>query len=189
MAPFDYIAFLISIVLALGITRILTGIGRILQLRKSVRVYWVHLLWSANVFLWILLNWWILYRWQLYQGWTFFLLLFILTSPLVAYLLSVILIPDPLEAGTDFKQHFYANRRWFFLLAALLPPLDAIDTLLKGWAHFVDQGLIYVFTLTTIFILCIIAAFTRRERYHAGFAIFFLVYILAFISINLSTIA
>ncbi len=62
MAPFEYIALLASIVIALGITRILTGFGKVLQLRGEIRFYWVHALWSGNVFLWLLLNWWILYR-------------------------------------------------------------------------------------------------------------------------------
>jgi hypothetical protein len=186
--PFEYIAVLTSIVLALGITRILTGVGRMLQMRGRIRLYWVQLLWSANVFLWILLNWWILYRWHTYQNWTFFLLLFILASPIVAFLLSVLLVPDPLEEGTDLKMHYYANHRWFFILAALLPLLDAVDTALKGKQHFLDQGPIYVFTLTIIFVLCVTAAITKRNRFHAAFSIFFLVYILTFISINLSAL-
>jgi hypothetical protein len=160
-----------------------------LQMRGKIRLYWVHLLWSVNVFLWILLDWWILYRWSAFQGWTFFLLLFILASPIIAFLLSVLLVPDPLEEGVDLKKHYYANHRWFFILAALLPPLDAVDTALKGREHFIAQGPVYVFTISIIFILCVIAALTRRERYHAAFSIFFLIYILAFISVNLLTIA
>jgi hypothetical protein len=44
MDPFSYLSVLTSIVLALGITRILTGLGRLLQKRGRVRVYWVHLM-------------------------------------------------------------------------------------------------------------------------------------------------
>src|SRR3990172_8941664 len=36
MTPFQYVAPLTSIVIALGITRILTGLGRIVQMRGSV---------------------------------------------------------------------------------------------------------------------------------------------------------
>lgn len=38
MSPFDYISLLTSIVLALGITRILTGVGKMVQLRGSIRI-------------------------------------------------------------------------------------------------------------------------------------------------------
>lgn len=185
MAPFDYISLLTSIVLALGITRVLTGLGRLLQSRGRLSAYWVHAVWGMNVLLWLLLDWWILYRWHNQAQWTFFLFLFVLVSPVIAFLLSVLLFPEPVEDGLDFKAHFYANRRWFFGLAALLPPLDAVDTLLKGLAHFQAQGPLYVFTLLITFVLSIVGASTRRERFHSFYAVFFLGYILAFIGINL----
>jgi hypothetical protein len=45
---------------------------------------------------------------------------------------------------------------------------------------------LYVVTIALIFILCVTAAITKRERFHAAFAIFVCVYILLFIAINLS---
>ncbi len=185
MTAFAYLSVLTSIVLALGLTRVLTGLGRLLQTRGHLRLYWVQLVWSLNLLLYLTLNWWILFRWQGQSEWTFFLFLFILLSPTVTFLMSVLLFPDPLEDGADLRQHFFSNHRWFFILAALLPPIDALDTLLKGWQHFVAQGWLYPVTLLLIFALCVIAALTRRVRYHAAFALFFLVYLLLFISINL----
>jgi hypothetical protein len=185
MGPFEYIALLASIVIALGITRIFTGIGRILQLRKEVKIYWVHILWVGNVFLWLLLNWWILYRWRTFEIWTFYLFIFILISPIIAFLLSVLLLPEPLEGGMNLKRYFYDNSRWFFSLAAILPLLDVIDTRLKGWEHFVAQGPIYLITIALIFLLCVIGSRTKSELYHAAFGVFFLIYMIGFITINL----
>jgi hypothetical protein len=189
MNTFDYLSILTSIVLALGITRLLTGVGKLLQERKTIKVYWVHLFWTLNVFLFLVLNWWILYRWEGQQQWNFFLFSFLLLSPTIAFLLSVILYPDLSNEKMDYKQHFYANHRWFFALAALLPPLDAVDTLLKGYSHFLAQGPIYVVTIVLLFSLNVIAAVTKNEKYHKFFALFFLVYILFFISVNLSLIS
>lgn len=189
MSPFSYLSYLTSIVLALGIARILTGFGKLLQVRGRVRIYWIHMLWALNLFLYLVLIWWILYRWQSQEQWTFFLFLFILLSPTVAFLESVLLFPDSLEEGIDFKHHFYANHRWFFRLAAALPIVDALDTLLKGWDHFLAQGLIYPVTLSLLFVLSLVGAFTSRERFHAFYAVFFLIYILLFIGINLRTLA
>jgi len=185
VAPFAYLSVLTSIVLALGVTRVLTGLGRLLQARGSLRLYWVHLVWILNLFVYLVLNWWILFRWQSQAQWTFFLFLFILLSPTVSFLLSVLLFPEPLNDGADLRQHFYANHRWFFALAALLPPIDVLDTLLKGWPHFVAQGTVYPVTMLVLFGLSAVAAFTRRAWFHASFSIFFLVYLLVFISINL----
>ncbi|MCX6561619.1 MAG: hypothetical protein NTZ26_14025 [Candidatus Aminicenantes bacterium] len=58
------VSLLTSIVLALGITRILTGIGKIVQLRGRIRHSWLHLLWALDVLLFLLLNWWVLFRWH-----------------------------------------------------------------------------------------------------------------------------
>jgi hypothetical protein len=185
MDPFSYLSFLTSIVLGLGITRVLAGCGKLVQARGHFVHYWVHHVWALNVFLYMTLNWWILFRWHTQSEWNFFLFLFILLSPTIEFLLAVLLFPEPLEHGTNFKQHFYANHRWFFVLAALLPPLDAVDTLLKGFAHFAAQGSIYPVTIVSIFALNLVAATTDDERFHKFFALFFLVYILIFIGINL----
>ncbi len=185
MDPFGYLSILTSIVLGLGITRVLTGCGALLQSRHHARLYWVHLLWVLNLFLYLVLNWWILFRWRTQSEWSYFIFLFLLLSPTVCFLLSILLFPDPMEGGVDLKRHFYANRRGFFVLAAMLAPIDALDTMLKGWDHFVAQGPLYLLTLLIILVLGLIAAFTERENYHSFFAVFWLVYITAFIGINL----
>lgn len=100
-------------------------------------------------------------------------------------MLTVLLFPEKVEQGLDLRQHFEANRLWFFAIAALLPPLDALDTLLKGRQRFLDQGLIYPITLLLLFVLMITASLTSSKRFHALFALFFLAYILAFITVNL----
>jgi hypothetical protein len=184
MTPFSYLSFLTSIMLALSITRIFSGLGRLIEARRHIRVYGVHLLWAANVFLFAVLNWWILFRWSNWTTWNFFLFLFLLLSPSVTFLLAVNLFPDTHEEK-NFKQYYYGNKRWFFIIAALLPPIDAADTLLKGYAHFRDQGPLYVFILALSFVLCVVASFTDNEKYHWFFAVFFMAYLLMFISTNL----
>lgn len=189
MTTFSYLSYLTSIVLALSVTRLLTGFGKILQARGQLRLYWVQLFWGLDLFLYIALIWWILFRWANVTQWNFFLFLFLLLSPIVLFLMSVLLFPDPLEPDTDLKKFFYANQRWFFGLAALLTPLDAIDTLLKGWDHFAAQGIVYPVTVVLIFVLNVIAAFSPSERYHKIYVVFLLAYLLTFISVNLMTIA
>ena len=43
--------------------------------------------------------------------------------------------------------------------------------------------------LAVVLVLMVIAARTRRAGFHAFFAVFFLVYLIAFISINLRVLA
>jgi len=53
MDPFSYLSVLISIILALGMTRVLAGVGEMLQARSRRRLYWVHAVWVVNLFLYL----------------------------------------------------------------------------------------------------------------------------------------
>ncbi len=86
----------------------------------------------------------------------------------------------------NFKQNYYDDHRWFFTLAALLPPLDFVDTLLKGIPHLLAQGPIYMFTIPLMTVLSLVAVITKNQNYHKFFAVFFLIYISVFILINLN---
>ena len=176
MDPFSYLSVLISIVLALGMTRVLAGVGEMLQARLRRRLYWVHLVWVGNLFLYLIIAWWIFYRWRSQQPWTFFLFVFVLISPTVLYLASLILFPpeSQLDEAIDYKKHYYANHRVFFILFALFTPIDIVDSLLKGIAHFFELGPRYLVSNVLYFTGMTLAAITRNERYHQFFAIFFL---------------
>lgn len=186
MDAFPYVSGLTSVILALGLARLLLGFGRLFERRHQMRLYWVHLLWAGNVFLYITLQWWILFLWQGQQNWSFFLFVFLLATPTVLFLLSVVLFHDPMKENTDFKQHYYENRTWFFGLAALIPPLDLVDTSLKGYTHLVAQGPIYIVTIVLMTILSVVAATSKNENYHKFYSAFFLIYILVFITLNLN---
>jgi hypothetical protein len=174
---FNYLSVLISIVLALGMTRVLAGVGEMLQARTRHRIYWVHVVWIINLFLYLVIAWWIFYRWRNQQPWTFFLFVFVLISPTILYLASLLLFPreSALERPVDYKAHYYANHRAFFILFALFTPVDIIDSLLKGIPHFIELGPQYIVSGTLYFTGMVTAAITPNERYHQIFAVFFLV--------------
>ncbi len=177
MDPFSYLSVLISIVLALGITRLLAGVGEMLQARSRRRIYWVHTVWIVNLFLYLVVAWWIFYRWRNQQPWTFFLFVFVLISPTILYLASLLLFPPEgaFNQFIDYKKHFYANHRAFFAIFSMFTLVDIIDTLLKGIPHFLELGPQYVISSSIYFAGLATAAITRNERYHQFFAIFFFV--------------
>ena len=137
----------------------------------------MHAVWIVNLFLYLVVAWWIFYRWGNQQPWTFFLFVFVLISPTILYLASLLLFPREIATDelVDYKTHFYANHRAFFILFALFVPVDIVDTLLKGVPHFLAQGPQY--TVSTALYLggLTTAAVTRNERYHQFYCIFFLV--------------
>jgi hypothetical protein len=118
MDPFSYLSVLISIILALGMTRVLAGVGEMLQAHARRRIYWVHAVWVVNLFVYLVVAWWIFYRWRNQQPWTFLLFVFVLISPTILYLASIVLFPpeSALDEFVDYKAHYYANHRAFFIL-------------------------------------------------------------------------
>ncbi|MGZ5504010.1 MAG: hypothetical protein ACXWGY_05055, partial [Chthoniobacterales bacterium] len=178
MDPFSYLSVLISIVLALGMTRVVAGIGEMLQARQRRRIYWVHAVWVFNLFLFLVIAWWIFYRWRNVTEWTYYLFLFVLIAPTILYLAAVVLFPPEAaqESILDYRAHYYANHRSFFILFGLWVPVDVIDSLLKGTTHFAELGWPYLASaaiLTTVFTT---AAISKNERVHAILAIYFIIH-------------
>ena len=158
-------------------TRVLGGVGEMLQARSHRRVYWVHALWIVNLFIYLVVAWWIFYRWRNQQTWNFYLFVFVLISPTILYLASMLLFPREadIDLTADYKTHYYANHRAFFILFALFPLIDIVDSLLKGIPHFFQLGPPYMVSSVLFFAGMLTAAITRNERYHEFYAIFFLV--------------
>ena len=181
MAAFEYLSVLISIILALGMTRVLGGVGEMLQAGSHRRIYWVHAIWIINLFLYLVIAWWIFYRWRDQQPWTFLLFVFVLISPTILYLASLLLFQREIDVdlAIDYKTHYYANHRAFFILFGLFTPVDVVDSLLKGVPHFLALGPAYFISALLYFAGLVTAAITRNERYHEFYAIFFLIQTIA----------
>ena len=177
MGAFEYLSVLISIILALGMTRVLAGVGEMLQARMRPRIYWVHVVWIVNLFTYLVVAWWIFYRWRNQQEWSFYLFVFVLISPTILYLASILLFPreGSIEESVDYKTHYYANHGAFFAIFSMFTVVDFADTLLKGIPHFLALGKPYIISNTLYFTGMVTAAITQNERYHQFYAIFFLV--------------
>ena len=67
MDYFSYVSIVPSIILSLGIAKLLAGFARILDSSVRERTYWIHLFWGLKVFLYMVLSWWVLARWA---NWT-----------------------------------------------------------------------------------------------------------------------
>jgi hypothetical protein len=177
VGAFEYLSVLISIILALGMTRVLAGVGEMLQARMHRRIYWVHVVWIVNLFIYLVVAWWIFYRWRNQQEWSFYLFVFVLISPTILYLASMLLFPreGSIDESVDYKTHYYANHRAFFAIFSMFTVVDFADTLLKGIPHFLALGKPYIISNTLYFTGMVTAAITQNERYHQFYAIFFLV--------------
>ena len=105
MDMYLHIRVLFTIILGLGVSRLLTGLAKIVQHPKEYKVYWVHLLW-ALLFLYLIHFWWWEYRLQAVQVWTFPLYFFIAIYATLQFLLCVLLFPEEMADYSSFKDYF-----------------------------------------------------------------------------------
>jgi len=173
---FPHIRIVMGMVIGLGVTRLLSGVARIVQHPKQYPLYPVHLLWVASVLLMLVHFWW--WQFGLYgiANWTFGIYLFVLVYAVSLFLLCAFLFPDSMQDYKGYEDFFYARRSWFFGLLAATYLLDVVDTLIKGEEHFARFGVEYL-VRTPLFVgLCLVAMRTDDRRFHAGFVAFTLIY-------------
>lgn len=127
MSTAEYLSVLVSIVIGLGISHVLAGVGNLLVDRLRVRFWWV---WGASVAMVFLAHvqfWWSTFTVGGAVSANFFAFLFFLLTPIALYLSAVVLLPDfEGEGEIDLRAHFLANHRWFFGFVATVPVLNAV---------------------------------------------------------------
>ena len=108
-------------------------------------------------------------------------------APLILYLVAALLFPTNQDdvVVTSWREHYYANNQKIFLLFGLTFGIDLVDTLLKGVTYFLSFGPLYYGSMLMNIALCAIAATTKSPRYHASFAVFYLLYNLGMLGTNL----
>jgi len=64
------------------------------------------------------------------------------SSPTILYLASIVLFPPESapDEFVDYKAHYYANHRAFFILFSCFTQVGVADSLLKGIPHFLELG-------------------------------------------------
>jgi hypothetical protein len=172
MDMYQHVRVLFSIILGLGVSRLLSGVARIVQHPKQYKVYWVHLLWALFVFLYLINFWWWEYRLHGIQQWTFPLYFFIAMYAVLLFLLCVLLFPEQMSDYDGFKAYFYSRRQWIFSLMTILFVADIADTLIKGSSYLQALGPVYYVRTGLSIVLSAAAIKIKDERFHAGFAIF-----------------
>ncbi|CCV10138.1 conserved membrane hypothetical protein [Mesorhizobium sp. STM 4661] len=176
-------------VIGLGVTRLLSGLARIVQHPGQYKLYPVHLAWVASMLLLLVHFWWWEFGLYTLETWTFGKYLFIIFYAVTLFMLCALLFPDSMLDYTSYEDFFYSRRAWFFGLLATTYLLDVIDTLLKGPEHFAHFGIEYLIRTPVFVVLCIVAILVRDRRFHIAFVAGTLIYQISFILRLFDTIA
>ena len=111
---FPHIRIVMGMVVGLGVTRLLSGVARIVQHPGQYRLYAVHLAWVGSVLLMLVHFWWWEFGLYAIENWTFGKYLFIIFYAITLFLLCALLFPDSMLDYTSYEDYFYSRRAWFF---------------------------------------------------------------------------
>lgn len=176
-----HVRVLVGVVLGLGLTRILSGLARMVEHPGRNPVSATHLLWVAVILLSIIHFWWWEFALIELGAWRFELFVFLLGYAFLWFVLACLLFPGDLAEHDTYEAYFLSRRRWFFGLFAATFAADLIDTAIKGADHFRALGPEYPARIAAGIVLCAVAAWTGNRRFHLLFAALYLAYDLSWI--------
>ena len=127
MDLFEFILIITSVIYALALAQVLSGIGRLAQTEGTIRWFLPHTLWVVILFLFILLMWWAGWEFRAVE-WTFQKFAYNVIAPTLIFFSSSLVIPQRAEEqDVDLERHFFKIRRpflWSFSLAYLAVLVD-----------------------------------------------------------------
>lgn len=187
-ALYVHVRILLGMVIGLGLTHLLRNFANLIEKPRHDRLYWVHLGWALSMLLFLMHWWWWQFRLSHLVHWTFGVYVFVTLYALLLYLLCALLFSDSAGDYPDYRAYYYARRRWFFGLLALVYAVDLLDTWIKGPDYFHSFGTEFVVRNVAYVALCLVAAATRSPRYHAAFLCAGLAYQVSWIARQFETL-
>ncbi len=116
MSLFEFIMVLESIVVGLGVAKILSGLSHAVLERQVTVAAWQPLLLASLILLTLIQVWWHAWELRSHAVWGFGQLLLILASPVLLYVLAHLAFPPP--GGTDLRSHYFDRHRVLFGIVA-----------------------------------------------------------------------
>jgi hypothetical protein len=165
MTRFEFLMMIAAVVVAVGMTEIVGGWGRLMRTRAVIKADWLHLGWSIWI-LAILIQYWIgmwAYNQQpiYYMGQIFFLIIPTLFGVLAAFAIT----PDvPMVGELDVREYYWAKRTAVFLpLAAFFLLAYVADLAIVG----VDKvGFDQLFINVVGMVMLVLLTITKRLWFH-----------------------
>ena len=185
ISPFEYVTILVSIILGLGITKILSALAELLYDFKRVRFFWVHIIWVLLILYIHVQEWFILYELKDYPSWKLPVFLFILLYPITLFLAANMLFPviDKNE-DVDLKTFFTSNYKplYFFFLACIV-----LSLIFNVWLLEVKLNQ-QIFLMILMLITSILLVQKKLSiRTHQVFAVFLLCFAIISIIVEQNT--
>jgi hypothetical protein len=164
LTTFEYLSVFISIVIGLGVVRVLGGVAKLLD-RQESKAYWVHSTWVGYFIFWLPWFWWFEFDWRLQTTWTFPVFFFVVIFAMLFYLAVAVLVPTREADYKDLESYFYRVRPRFFVLLTLIYIADVIDAVLKP-GNLEDVGPTYGPVMAIYIVGSVVASLTEHRLFH-----------------------
>jgi hypothetical protein len=181
---FEYLGVLIAVILGLSLTHLLRGLSKLIHMRRTIKPYWVQVVWTVNILLYVLAVWWGMFWWNRLESWSIEEFFGIAAYCVVLFMLSSMLYPPEFPSDLDFEDYFFRNKSWFFGIQILAFLLDVPETLAKGVAHLRDVPDQYAIYIPTIILICVIGLLTKNRRVHGGLCIAWLFATVSYVTLT-----
>lgn len=167
MTEFEYLAVLVSLILGLGITHLLAGVGRLIHRRGEYKLDPTHVLWTAATFWILVLNWWVFFQSRRFEEWSFDIFLMVVVWAVLYFLMAVVLYPPDISEGEDYAAVFERNRTWFLGLFVASATSDIVLTAARG--DLLNPPIYLPFALHFV-ILGVLGIVIRSRRFQVALA-------------------
>jgi hypothetical protein len=114
MESFRWIAIALSIVLGLGVTRLLASLVVVFKSRNKSKLDWIPLVWAGTIFLWQIQFWWAIIELPgIVKVWTLGSFLTLLSLTLLLYVSAALVLPHTeLKDKESLLVSFELDGRW-----------------------------------------------------------------------------
>ena len=117
MTVFEYIMVMVSLVLALALAQGLRGLS---EMVRSPRRYLPHTLWVVMIIVLVIQTWWAYWDFNRINDWQVTHYAGVLVFPIVLFTILHLLVPATRTENTNWSEHFFAVKQWFFGLMIFL---------------------------------------------------------------------
>lgn len=163
MNAFEYLSVIIAIILSLSLSQLVVGLGRIIQLRRTIVFYWPTILAVLTLILVDIQFWWQTFNLRNHTNWSYFAFLAMVLLTILLTLVATLTLPNFDDGETDLRATYRNNAPWYFsmLVAANLAFL-VMNILLDGRPPTEPE-------MTTHFVLgalCLSGVFIHSDLWH-----------------------
>ena len=121
MDEFTYLSVLIGLILGLGMTQLMEGVGRLIHHRERIQWDWPVKIWIGTLLIFHIQAWWAMYELQHIPRWTFISFLIVLLQPVLLFLLAALTLPEGVNKETgNLREDFNGHAQFSFQIATLM---------------------------------------------------------------------